>query len=179
MIDSQTIVLDVATPHDAPLIANLLELYAHDLSQAFNLELGADGRFGYHELSLYWSTPERRFPFVIRRGIRIVGFALIARGSPASDSPEDFDVAEFFIVRRHRRGGVGRRAAFLLFDRFPARWLVRVSEGNRSGWQFWARIIAEYTHGEFVETTLRGILHPWRVFSFSSAQQSTALERAT
>jgi predicted acetyltransferase len=175
MIESHEVVLDIATPRDAPVLANLLELYAHDLSEAFALELGADGRFGYEKLPLYWSDPERRFPFLIRCGTRIVGFALITRGSPASDDPDDFDVAEFFVVRRYRRYGVGRRAARLLWNRFAVGWVVRVSEGNRGGYHFWRSVVAEFTRGTFVETTLPGSPHPWRVFSFNSANRSATV----
>ena len=67
--------LDVAAPSDAVLLANLLELYLHDLSEAFPvIELGADGRFGYDKLPLYWSEPERRFPFLIRYRTKVAGF---------------------------------------------------------------------------------------------------------
>jgi len=168
MVDSQEVALDVATPRDAVVLSNLLELYIHDLSETFPVELGADGRFGYEKLPLYWSEPERRFPFLIRCGTRVIGFALVTRGSPASDDPDAFDVAEFFVVRRHRRSGAGRRAAFLLWNRLPGSWIVRVSEGNRSGRPFWASVIAEYTSGAVTETTRPGSPHPWRVFSFNS-----------
>ena len=48
MADSYAVNLDAATLADAGLLANLLELYIHDLSQTFpDIELGADGRFGY------------------------------------------------------------------------------------------------------------------------------------
>jgi len=171
MVDPQEIALDVATPRDAVLLSNLLELYAHDLSEAFALELGTDGRFGYDKLPLYWSEPERRFPFLIRCGTRIVGFALVTRGSPASEDPNAFDVAEFFVVRRHRRSGVGRHAAFLLWNRLGGRWTVRVSEANHRGRSFWASTIAEYTSGRFVETTRPGSPHAWRVFSFDSVNR--------
>jgi predicted acetyltransferase len=171
MTASHEVALDTAAPRDAPVLANLLELYAHDLSDAFALELGADGRFGYEKLPLYWSEPERRFPFLIRSGIRVAGLALITRGSPASDDSDDFDVAEFFILRRHRRCGVGRRAAFLLWDRFPVRWIVRVSQANHAGCQFWARVITEYTGGRLVESTRPGSPHAWRVFCFDSANR--------
>ncbi|MFO0608306.1 MAG: hypothetical protein U0324_34390 [Polyangiales bacterium] len=175
MIDSQQVALEAATPRDAALLSNLLELYAYDLSETFALELGADGRFGYDKLPLYWSEPERRFPFLIRWGARVVGFALVTRGSPASDDPDDFDVAEFFVVRRHRRSGVGRRAAFLLWDRFGVRWVVRVSEGNRGGRAFWASATSEYAGGAVVETTRPGGLHAWRVFSFDSRTRKVAV----
>src|SRR3954468_13353929 len=127
MAEPHEVVLDVATPADATLLSNLLELYIHDLSAAFpNVELGADGRFGYGKLPLYWSEPERRFPFLIRCGARIAGFVLATRGSPASEDPDVFDGPEFFVMRRHRRSGVGRQAAFLLWNRLAGRWIVRV-----------------------------------------------------
>jgi len=137
------------------------------------LEPGPDGRFGYEKLPLYWSEPEARFPFLIRVGTRLAGFALVTRGSPVSEDPNDFDVAEFFILRGHRRSGVGRRAAFLLWNRFASHWIVRVSEGNQQGLRFWANVIAEYTSGAAVETTRSGSPHAWRVFSFNSANRRT------
>ena len=133
--------LDVALSSDAGLLANLLELYVHDLSEVFPLiELRADGRFGYDPLPLYWSEPERRFPFLIRCGERFAGFVLVTRGSLASDDPDVFDVAEIFVLRRFRLSGVGRLAAFLVWDRLPGRWIVRVSEGNRGAIPFWAAV---------------------------------------
>ena len=166
------VVVALAEPSDAAVLSNLLELYSHDLSDVFALELGANGRFGYDKLPLYWSEAERRFPFLIRAGNHLAGFALVTRGSPASDDPNDFDIAEFFVSRRHRRSGVGRRAAFLLWNRFAARWIVRVSEGNQSGLRFWSNVITEYTSGRAVETTHAGSPHAWRVFMFNSANQA-------
>lgn len=169
MANPDEVVLDVATMSDAGLLANLLELYVHDLSEVFPIELKADGRFGYDNLPLYWSEPGRRFPFLIRYGTRIVGFVLVTRGSPASDDPEVFDIAEFFVLRRYRRSGVGRRAAFLLWDRFPGRWIVRVSEGNTKALPFWEGVIAEYTNGAATELRRPGTPNAWRVFAFASS----------
>ena len=146
--------LDTAGADDAPLLANLLELYMHDLSDIFSLDLGADGRFEYPDLPLYWRDVDRRFAFVIRVDGKPAGFALATRGSPASDAPEDLDVAEFFVTRRHRRSGVGRHAAFALWDRFPGTWVVRVAERNARGLGFWHAVIPEYTGGRFTLRTL-------------------------
>jgi predicted acetyltransferase len=173
MTESCQVAVEPALRRDAEAVANLLELYSHDLSAAFSLELGPDGRFGYERLPLYWSEPDRRFPFLVRRGHLLAGFALVTRGSPASDDPTVFDVAEFFVVRRDRRCGVGRRAAFVLWSRFAARWIVRVSEDNHRGCHFWESVVAEYTSGVFLETRRSDGQRKWRVFEFSSAIQST------
>ena len=139
MADPDDVALDVATPRDSTVLANLLELYSHDLSGMFGLEVGANGRFGYAKLPLYWQEPEHRFAFLIRHGTALAGFALATRGSPVSDDPDVFDVAEFFVMRRHRGAGIGSSAAALLWDRFAAPWTVRVAEANRGGYGFWFR----------------------------------------
>jgi len=171
--DPAAVALELATPADAPLLANLLELYIHDLSEAFAVEVGSDGRFGYDRLPLYWTEPEKRFPFLIRRDERTVGFALAMRGSPASDDPDDLDLQEFFVLRRYRRMGVGREAARMLWNRLPGRWIVRVSRGNRVALPFWSATIAEYTGGAQSEYTRPGDPHPWHVFAFDSVASGT------
>ncbi len=169
MPQAQSVALDVATPSDTPLLSNLLELYIHDLSGAFpTLELGADGRFGYPKLPLYWSEPERRFAFLIKWGAEVAGFVLATRGSPATEDPNVLDIAEFFVLRRHRRSGVGRCAAVLLWNRLPGQWTVRVSEANPNALSFWAGVIAEFTNGAATESSRPGKPNPWRVFAFES-----------
>src|SRR4029453_12175028 len=98
MITSDVVTLEVAGPDRAHLLSNLLELYIHDMSEIFPLELGAAGRFGYGSLPLYWSEPEKRFAFLIRAGSRLAGFVLVTRGSPVTNHPDDLDVAEFFVL---------------------------------------------------------------------------------
>lgn len=172
MTAPETISLDPAKPSDAPLLGNLIELYTHDLSAVFpHIELGPDGRFGYPKLPLYWSEPERRFAFLLRSAGRIAGFALVTRGSPAVDDPDVLDIAEFFVLRRYRRSGVGRQAAFLLWRRLPGRWTVRVSEGNIGALAFWRGVIAGFTEGPMAELTRPGEPHPWRVFCFESESE--------
>jgi predicted acetyltransferase len=165
---SEQVTLERATPAAAALLSNLLELYMHDLSEIFPIDLDADGRFGYDHLPLYWSEPDTRHAFLIRRGADVLGFALATRGSPATDDPTDLDVAEFFVLRRYRRSSVGRQAAFALWDRLPGNWVVRVSEANRAGLPFWGKIVGAYTGGVFTESTRPGRPNGWRVFQFTS-----------
>jgi predicted acetyltransferase len=168
MVDG-VVTLDPAPPDAAPLLSNLLALYMHDMSEIFPVEVGADGRFAYDKLALYWGEPERRFPFLIRSGGKLAGFALATRGLSGDDAHELLDVAEFFVLRGYRRSGVGREAALLLWGRLPGRWSVRVSEGNRAGVPFWRSTVQDYTGGAFSESKRPGSPHAWRVFEFESA----------
>jgi predicted acetyltransferase len=106
---------------------------------------------------------------LIRQDSRVVGFALATRGSPASEDPDVLDVAEFFVIRRHRRSGVGRRAAMALWNRLPGSWIVRASEGVPFAVPFWGSVVAEFTAGGAAEFKRPGSPHGWHVFSFASA----------
>jgi predicted acetyltransferase len=175
MILPEEVTVETATKGDAPLLSNLLEFYLHDLSEIFPLKVGPDGRFGYKWLPLYWSEPEKRFAYLIRCDSEVAGFALVTRGSSAIDDLGDLDVAEFFVLRSYRRAGLGRHAAFLLWDRHPGRWIVRVSEMNRGALPFWEGAIREYTRGAFSEKEHPGKSHMFRVFSFTSAIENIAV----
>ena len=154
---------------DSLLLANLLELYIHDLSPAFpNIEIGADGRFGYPRLPLYWSEPEGRFAFLTLVGGRVAGFALATCASPVAAAQAELDVAEFFVLKRYRRTGVGRRAAFLLWEALPGAWTVRVAESNPGAYAFWSGVVAEFSRGTAIETTRAAEPTPWRVFHFEN-----------
>jgi predicted acetyltransferase len=181
MTSASEITLDAATAAEAPLLGNLLELYVHDLSAVFSsVVLGPDGRFGYPKLPLYWSEPDRRFPFLIRCGGDVAGFALATRGSPAADDPAVFDVAEFFVLRRYRSHGVGRRAALLLWHQLPGTWTVRVAEANRGARAFWERVVTDVAgDAAKLSTHVRGHMS-WQIYTFDSAVvQDTSRERET
>lgn len=178
MTDSELVTLRPATRDDAALLSNLLELYIHDVCDIFpSVELGADGRFGYPKLPLYWSEPNTRFAYLIERSGRVAGFVLATRGSPVTPDPEVLDVAEFFVLRKYRRLGVGQRAAALLWQRLPGKWTVRVSEGNPKATAFWRSVTREQASGTVVEDTRPGTPHAWRVLAFESPPLFTKLER--
>jgi predicted acetyltransferase len=169
MLASGTTRLSPAGPADHVLLANLLELYIHDLSAAFpHVQLGADGRFGYPGLASYWAEPERRFAFIIEESGQTAGFVLATRGSPALTDPEVYDIAELFVLRRYRRAGVGRRAAPLLWKQLPGRWVVRVSEANPGALDFWSRVTTEFAGGAVKRSTRPGSHGPWHVFELDS-----------
>lgn len=159
--------LEIALRADEAVLTNLLELYIHDLSEAFEVDIRPDGRFGY-DAGRYWNEPDRRYPFLIRANGRLAGFALIQRGSPATDDPADLDIAEFFVLRRHRRSSVGRQAAYQLWDRMHGHWVVRVSNRNLPALPFWRTVIADYSGGAYSEEQRPGSPHSWTVLVFNS-----------
>jgi predicted acetyltransferase len=155
-----------AAPEEESVMANLLELYAHDFSEFHHLELGADGRFGYRALPQYWSDPGC-YPFLIKVDGRLAGLALVKRGSEVSYVEAVWDVAEFFIVRAYRRKGIGMKAAHEVWRRFPGWWEVRVMQSNRTALHFWERAITTFNNGDAIHPArIEKDGECWCVFAF-------------
>lgn len=156
-----------ASAEQSPIVANLLELYAHDFSEFRNLEIGEDGRFGYPSLPFYWSE-RHRHPFLFKIHGKLAGLALVQRGSQVSDDNAVWDMAEFFILRGCRRLGIGTQLAHEVWRLFPGKWEVRVMHANVPAQRFWVGAISMFM-GEAIEPIhIEKGGQGWSLFSFES-----------
>lgn len=78
-----------------------------------------------------------RATLLIKAEGHLAGFALVSRGSLLSGDRDVWDMAEFFVLKRYRRAGVGVKAAHEIWRRHPGRWEVRVLEANAPAQRFW------------------------------------------
>lgn len=136
--------VDPALVHERPVIENLMQLYIHDFSEFWmdrpEGELQPDGRFEAYPFDRYWAEADH-IPLLLRRAGNLIGFALVDAHSH-SGGALDRNVAEFFIVRKHRRGGVGTAAAHAIFRLYPGRWEAAVVRRNLAAQAFWRRAVA-------------------------------------
>ncbi|MGB8261469.1 MAG: GNAT family N-acetyltransferase [Terracidiphilus sp.] len=156
-----------AAPEQEPVVANLLELYMHDFSEFLDVELGTDGRFVYPHLSSYWLEPDRHL-FLVTVDGRLAGVILVKKESGGRDNEAAWDMAEFFVVRKYRRRGVGTEAAHRVWKRLPGRWQVRVMESNRPALGFWDRAIAGFAGAASQSVRIENGGRRWTVFTFES-----------
>ncbi|WP_284619397.1 GNAT family N-acetyltransferase [Aquabacterium humicola] len=136
-----------ALAEDYPALAQLLELYQYDLCELWPQEMDPQGRYGYN-LSRH-RLGERFHAHIAFDGPQPVGFALVA---PALVTRQEGAwMEQFFIHRRWRRSGAGRRLAEHVFRSHPGCWEVGQVPGNVAARAFWRRVIGELTAGAFVE----------------------------
>lgn len=145
----------LATPQERVAVENLLQLYIHDFSEQWagldepRGEVDEAGRFLDYPLDAYWSEPDHA-PLLIRAGGRLAGFALLDAHSH-SGSELDRNMAEFFVLRKYRRGGIGTAAAQGIFSLYPGRWEAAVARRNTSALPFWRKAVATHPKVESVE----------------------------
>jgi predicted acetyltransferase len=135
-------------------LVNLFQLYAHDFSEQWfdrpEGELGEDGRLEeYSLLDNYWNEP-RHEVLLIRADGRLAGFAMVNAYSH-SGLPLDFQIAEFFVARKHRRSGVGQAAALAIIGARPGLWELAVARRNTGAQAFWRRVAALLAGGQVEE----------------------------
>lgn len=150
-----------------PILANLVELYSHDFCEFVDIEIGPDGRFGYRELDLYWTDPDR-LPFLLYAANRLAGFALIKALHEDGCDGTVWDMMEFFVLRGYRGRGFGTEAAHQVFTRFRGRWQVRVMATNQPAYRFWHNAVKSFAGGDFLAAVYLQGGKDWHRFSFES-----------
>lgn len=163
-----SLVLEPIAREQAATLRNLFELYVYDFSETMPLELQESGRFDLPLDERWWSDADH-FPFFLRSNDKLVGFALVRKGSRIGGGSDVMDVAEFFVARGARRRGLGVKAAQRLFENFNASWEIRVRETNVSAASFWAKVV-ELRTGRAASSeaySLDGVA--WRVFRLGAS----------
>jgi predicted acetyltransferase len=137
--------ISLAAETQRPVLDNLFQLYVHDFTEQWagdpRGEIGQDGRFPpYPWMESYWREPGR-VPLLFRRDGHLIGFALVNQFAH-SGLPVDWSMAEFFILRKHRRSGAGTEAAQVIFRRHPGQWEAAVARRNTTALAFWRKAVA-------------------------------------
>ncbi len=152
---SGRIEVTLAERAEAQVLGNLLQFYVHDFSEFWagsaRGELENSGRFWDWPLEDYWRD-EERVPLLIRAGGSLAGFALLDRTSHTGKRV-DRNMAEFFIVRKHRRCGAGTVAARTIFSRYPGVWEAAVARPNLAALAFWRRAAGRHPAVTEIEET--------------------------
>jgi predicted acetyltransferase len=154
-VGERTVEIELGTVQDKTVFRNLMQLYLHDFSEHSGRDPDPHGLFEYGYLDYYW-TPDGRadgfMPFLVKVDGQLAGFVLKNRYSNLGLDDTEHSIAEFFVMRKWRRTGVGRRAAFEVFDRFRGRWEVAQRRSNKDAQAFWRSVIEDYTSGDYEET---------------------------
>jgi predicted acetyltransferase len=132
----------IATIDEKPIVARLVQLYLHDFSELAAIgspygDVDADGKFTMENFESYWCE-KGRSALLFRVGGALAGFALLNSWSP-SGRGTDRSIAEYFVMRKYRRAGIGRRAAHQILGRYRGIWEINVAHYNAQAQEFWRR----------------------------------------
>lgn len=130
------------------VLNNLMEKYLYEFSQWEKTDVDENGLFNYEWLDCYF-TEENRYPYFIMSDGRLAGFALVSDYPEVPKEPTDFCLSEFFIMYKYRRQGIGREAAYRIFDAHHGKWQLKRHPHNTASVYFWDSAVGKYTNGNF------------------------------
>ncbi len=130
-----TVDVSIAPPESKDVVGRLLEFNEYEFSRIDQRPIGLDGRYGYRYLDHYWDPDERRSPYLLHVEGELAGLALVAEFSGVTS------FAEFLVLPKFRRRGVGFEAARLIVRRHPGPWEITQVRGNDGATAFWRRVI--------------------------------------
>jgi len=149
------------------VIQNLMQFYIYDFSEYVKYDVEGNGLFApYPDLKDYWEKDNNKFPYIIKKDDKYVGFVLVKLVS--SESRSYFSMAEFFILKKYRREGIGKAIALKIFEFHKGQWEIFQKESNKPAQLFWNKVISNYTKGQFNERFENGR----RIQYFESAQKN-------
>ncbi|WP_240416126.1 GNAT family N-acetyltransferase [Paenibacillus periandrae] len=132
------------------VLRQLMELYKYDFSEYELDDVNEQGYYDYPYLDHYW-TEDGRYAFFIRVDGKLAGFALVRALGVDTEGDTIYSMAEFFVMKKFRRMGIGSKVAISLFDMFPGIWRVGQIENNASSQLFWRKVISEYADHNYEE----------------------------
>lgn len=135
--------VELVIAESSELVRNLFQYYIYDMSEYTKFSPNSDGTFTVDEriiqLNTYWTNPDH-YPYLILVNDEVAGFSLLRKYPFNKDY---FDIGQFFILRKFKNSGVGRKAFTLSVHKHPGKWLTRVLPNNDGAYRFWEKVISE------------------------------------
>ncbi len=130
------------------VLRQMVELYEYDLSVYTNEELNQHGFYGYSYFDYYWNE-KNRYAYFVKCDSLLCGFVLVNDCFYALKEEAAKSISEFFIMKKYRRFGIGKKIVNEIFDLFPGKWEVNQILSNEIACNFWETVISEYTDGDY------------------------------
>lgn len=141
------IILDRVKEENKDVLYRLLEYSLFEESLNDGNEMNNDAIFEYKYFDLYFTDNERDAFFVREKETnKLLGFVMI--NTHMQKCNKGHSIAEFMIIPKYRRNKIGKKVAFECFDMYKGNWEVLPSYGSDSAYNFWKKVIDDYTNDD-------------------------------
>lgn len=122
---------------------NLLQYMLFETSPSGKNVAKADGSFEYKYFDNYFTDADREAYLIKALDGELMGFVMISQY--LQKVKDGHAIAEFLVLPRFRRKGVGREVAKCCFGLHPGNWEVGPADGSDAVYRFWKSVIDEAT----------------------------------
>ena len=129
------------------LLWNLLQKYLYELSYVYGDDIEDDGNYSYDYFENYFNPEENREALIFRYDDKIIGFCMINDHS-FNENSINYSMAEFSIVPKYRKNGLGKRAISKVLSQRKGKWQIKYSLDNPTAQKFWENVLSDYKSTE-------------------------------
>ena len=141
------IFLDKVKEQQKEVLYRLLEYSLFEESLNDGNEMNDDAIFEYKYFDSYFMDNNRDAFFIREEETnKLLGFVMI--NTYMQKCADGHSIAEFMVIPKYRRNKIGKKAAFKCFDMYKGNWEVSPSSGSSSAYNFWKKVIDEYTNND-------------------------------
>ncbi|MBE5799983.1 MAG: GNAT family N-acetyltransferase [Clostridiales bacterium] len=131
------IVLERVMPDKRDTLFRLLQYSLFEESLTDLNDMNDDALFDYPWFDAYFTEPEREAYFIREKDTqRLLGFAMVRAHEDGRHS-----IAEFLVIPKYRRRGIGTQAARACFALHEGMWEVKPAYGSEAARLFWQQVI--------------------------------------
>lgn len=141
------IIIDRVKEENKDVLYRLLEYSLFEESLNDGNEMNDEAIFEYKYFDSYFTENDRDAFFVREQETnKLLGFVMI--NTFMQKCIDGHSIAEFMIIPKYRRNKFGKKVAFECFDMYKGNWEVSPSYGSDSAYNFWKKVIDEYTNDD-------------------------------
>ena len=142
------IFLDKVNENEKETLYRLLQYSLFEESLTDGNEMNNEAIFEYKYFEKYFEDSNRDAFFIReKQSNKLLGFVMINTYTEKLD--EGHSIAEFMVIPKYRKNKIGKQAAEKCFNLYKGNWEVSPSLGSESAYNFWKKVVEEYTKGEY------------------------------
>ena len=132
--------------NEKEILRNLLEKYEYEFTQYENKDVNEYGLYE-NNIDNYW-IDKNKYSFFIKVDSMLAGFIMIDNHCYI-DVGTEYSIAEFFVMYKYKRLGVGKYSINYIFDKFKGKWSISYAQKNKPALEFWNKMVNNYTKGNY------------------------------
>ena len=128
------------------ILYKMVQFALYDGSQYAYNEITNDANFKYTWFDNYFTDNDRDAYFV-KLDSKLAGIVLVNENLKILKQGKS--IAEFLILPTYRRNHLGKKVAFMVFDKYNVDIEIEPMENNEVAYKFWKRVVEDYTNGNY------------------------------
>lgn len=130
------------------ILFRLLQYSLFEESENDLNEMNEKAFFEYDYFDRYFVDKDRQAYFIREQVTnKLLGFVMVNEYVQLCDNGHS--IAEFLVIPKYRRKGIGKKIAFQVFDKYLGNWEVKPSYNSQKAYLFWKKTIGDYSGNNY------------------------------